>query len=205
MLNFVILAALSDLGKRLYLRESLHTAPIDPGAELPRLSAWIRPLAGSAANASILLAVATALAAWWYLFRAPGGFRLRAVGESPEAAAAAGIPVARTRVWAMALAGGVAGLVGANSVLGYKRYYEEGFSGGIGFMGIAVALLGRNHPAGIALAALVFGTLSQGGLAVNRLVPKELVDVLEAVIILALAVAQVQRGGLLRRAEPVPR
>jgi simple sugar transport system permease protein len=191
MLNFIFLAALSDIGKRFYLRESVHTGPIDPTAELPRLSTWIKPLSGSAANASLALALACALAVWWYLHHAPGGFRLRAVGESPDAAAAAGISVARVRVWALALSGGVAGLVGSNAVLGYKRYYEEGFAGGIGFMGIAVALLGRNHPAGIVVAALFFGTLSHGGLVVNALVPKELVDVLEGVIIFAVAVASV--------------
>ena len=66
-------------------------------------------------------------------------------------------------------------------MLGYKHYYEEGFAGGAGFLGIAVALVGRNHPLGVVLAALFFATLSQGGLAVNAVVPKQLVDVLQAV------------------------
>jgi simple sugar transport system permease protein len=87
----------------------------------------------------------------------------------------------------MGMAGALAGMCGANFVLGYKHYFEEGMGRGVGFMGIAVALLGRNHPIGIIAAALLFGTLSQGGLAVNSLVPKELVDVLQAVIILAVA------------------
>jgi simple sugar transport system permease protein len=86
----------------------------------------------------------------------------------------------------LGLGGGCAGLVGLNFVQGYKHYFEDGFSGGLGFMGIAVALLGRNHPRGVVLAALLFGTLSQGGLAVNALVPKEIVDILQAVIILAV-------------------
>ena len=72
-------------------------------------------------------------------------------------------------------------------MLGYKHYYEEGFATGAGFLGIAVALVGRNHPSGIVLAALLFATLSQGGLAVNALVPKQMVDVLQAVVILAVA------------------
>ena len=67
----------------------------------------------------------------------------------------------------MALSGALAGLVGANFVLGYKHYYEDGFSGGIGYMGIAVAVLGRATPLGVVVAALLFGTLSQGGLAVS--------------------------------------
>jgi len=191
MLNWIILAVLSDVGKRLYLRESVHTAPVIAAATLSRAGAWFDCFRGSALNGSVLLAAATALAAWWFLARTASGFRLRAVGLSPDAAAAAGIRVGRQMVLAMALAGGVAGLVGANAVLGYKGYYEEGFAGGVGFMGIAVALLGRNHPLGIVLAALWFGTLSQGGLAVNGLVPKEMVEVLQAVIILAAAAASV--------------
>src|SRR5687768_16551639 len=89
----------------------------------------------------------------------------------------------------MTMAGALAGLGGANFVLGYKLYYEEGFTGGAGFLGIAVALVGRNHPAGILLAALFFATLSQGGLAINALVPKTLVEVLQGIVILAVATA----------------
>ena len=74
-------------------------------------------------------------------------------------------------------------------MLGYKHYYEEGFATGAGFLGIAVALVGRNHPLGIVLAALLFATLSQGGLAVNAIVPKQMVDVLQAVVIIAMATA----------------
>jgi ABC-type uncharacterized transport system permease subunit len=78
---------------------------------------------------------------------------------------------------------------GINYVLGYKHYYEEGFAGGAGFLGIAVALVGRNHPAGVLLAALLFATLSQGGLAIHALVPKQMVEVFQAVVILAVAVS----------------
>ncbi len=200
MLNWVILAVLSDVGKHLYLRESVHTAPVVAGATLARAGAWFGAFRGSALNGAALLAAATALAAWWLTARTATGFRLRAVGLSPDAAATAGIPVGRQIVLAMALAGGVAGLVGANAVLGYKGYYEQGFAGGVGFMGIAVSLLGRNHPLGIVLAALFFGTLSQGGLAVNALVPKEMVDVLQAVIILAVAAASVDARRIVKRA-----
>ena len=66
----------------------------------------------------------------------------------------------------------IAGIGGINYVLGYKHYYEEGFAGGAGFLGIAVALVGRNHPLGVVLAALFFATLSQGGLAIHAFVPE---------------------------------
>ena len=143
--------------------------------------------------------LALATAALWLLFSRTGfGFRLRAIGANPDAAATAGIAVGRHTIIAMALAGGIAGLGASSAVLGYKHYYEEGFAGGVGFMGIAVALLGRNRPLGIVAAALLFGTLSQGGLAANAVVPKELVEVLQAMIILAVAVSQ----AVARRADP---
>jgi simple sugar transport system permease protein len=109
------------------------------------------------------------------------------VGLNVRSAENGGVNVNRAIIGGMAMAGALAGMTGANYVLGYKHYFEEGLGRGVGFMGIAVALLGRNHPIGIIGAALLFGTLSQGGLAVNALVPKELVDVLQAVIILAVA------------------
>jgi simple sugar transport system permease protein len=99
---------------------------------------------------------------------------------------------------ALAVSGAIAGLGGLNYVLGYKHYYEEGFATGAGFLGIAVAIVGRSHPIGIVLAALLFATLSQGGLAVNALVPKQMVDVLQAVVIIAVSVSVPEVRRLLR-------
>ncbi len=189
MLNFIVRAVMVGLGAHLFEREQIHTAPIAASAELPRLGKWIGALHGSAVNASLFLAVAVALGAWWLVERTRAGFRLRAVGASPDAAATSGISVGRVQLGALALSGAVAGLVGANFVLGYKHYYEDGFGGGIGYMGIAVAVLGRARPLGVVAAALLFGTLSQGALAVNAVVPKELVDVLTAVLIFTVAAA----------------
>jgi simple sugar transport system permease protein len=102
-------------------------------------------------------------------------------------------------IGAMVASGALAGAVGANYVLGYKHYYEQGIGSGNGFMGIAVALLGRNHPAGIVLAALLMGTLSHGGLGVAEQVPKELVQILQAVIVLAVGGASAYRGRTIKR------
>jgi general nucleoside transport system permease protein len=187
MLNFIVRAVMVGVGAHLFEREQIHTAPIADSAELPRLGRFIAALHGSAANTALFVALAVALAAWWLIERTRAGFRLRAVGASPDAAATSGISVPRVQFAALALSGAVAGLVGANFVLGYKHYYEDGFSGGMGYMGIAVAVLGRARPLGVVLAALLFGTLSQGALAVNAVVPKELVDMLTAVIIFAVA------------------
>jgi general nucleoside transport system permease protein len=189
MLNFIVLALLNYLiSTRFKVHDTLHTAELKSGG-IPRLADFIGPFHGSAANLIILLALVVVAAAWWYLFRTRAGFELRAVGLQPHAAEYAGVRVGGVWWRAMALSGAIAGLGGLNYVLGYKHYYEEGFSAGAGFLGIAVALVGRNHPVGIVIAAVLFATLSQGGLAVNALVPKQMVDVLQAVVIISMATA----------------
>jgi simple sugar transport system permease protein len=202
MMNFVVLAFLNWIvATRLHVGESLHTPAIRAGA-LPRLDAVLPFFHGSAANATILLALLATGAFGWYLFRSRAGYDLRAVGLQPDAAEYGGIRVGSVHLRAMLLAGMIAGLGGVNFALGYKRYYEEGFAAGSGFIGIAVAIVGRNHPVGVPLAALLFATISQGGLAVNAIVPKQMVEVLTAVVIIAVAatVPEVQRltRGLLR-------
>ena len=195
MLNFVVLALLNWLvSAKIHVPETLHTPPINSGG-VPRLSDLFAAFHGSAANWTIIIAITAALVSWWYLFRTRGGYELRAVGLQPDAAEYGGISVPRVIWVSMCMSGALAGLGGLNFVLGYKGYYEEGFAGGAGFLGIAVALVGRNHPFGILFAALLFATLSQGGLAVNALVPKQLTDILTAVVILAVATAvpEVQR------------
>jgi simple sugar transport system permease protein len=200
MLNFVVLALLNYLvSAKLHVPDTLHTPELHSGA-LPRLADYLAPFHGSAANATILLAVATAAALGWFLFRTRRGFELRSVGLQPAAAEYAGVHVGGVTWRALAVSGAIAGLGGLNYVLGYKHYYEEGFATGAGFLGIAVALVGRSHPAGIVLAALLFATLSQGGLAVNALVPKQMVDVLQAVVILAVATSVPEVRRLLRGA-----
>ncbi|MBL0169481.1 MAG: ABC transporter permease [Gemmatimonadaceae bacterium] len=195
MLNFVVLALLNWLvSAKIHVTETLHTPPINTG-RVPRLADMFDAFHGSAANWTLLIAIAVALSSWWWLFRTRGGYELRAVGLQPDAAEYGGVNVKRVLWTSMCLSGALAGMGGVNFVLGYKGYYEEGFAGGAGFLGIAVALVGRNHPLGILLAALLFATLSQGGLAVNALVPKQLTDILTAVVILAVATAvpEVQR------------
>ncbi len=198
MLNFVVLALLNYLlAAHLAVPETLHTPEIAAG-RVARLSDASAVFRGSAANFTLLFVLAACVALAWWLFRSRGGFELRAVGLQPEAAEYGGVRVGRVWTKAMALAGALAGLGGINYVLGYKFYYEEGFATGSGFLGIAVALVGRNHPLGVPLAALLFATLSQGGLAVNAIVPKEMVDVLQAVVILAIVMSVPEVRRLLR-------
>ena len=204
MLNFIVLALLNYLiSAKFKVHDTLHTPELQSGA-LPRLADWFSSFHGSAANTVLLLALVIVAIAWFFLFRTRAGFELRAVGLQPHAAEYGGVHVGRVWWSSMVIAGAVAGIGGLNYVLGYKRYYEEGFSAGAGFLGIAVALVGRSHPVGVVVAAVLFATLSQGGLAVNALVPKQMMDVLQAVVIIAMATAvpEVRRALLASRRAP---
>jgi simple sugar transport system permease protein len=114
-------------------------------------------------NASVLLAAAAAVGVWLLLWRRGSGYALRAVGFAPEAARYAGIRPRRLVMLSMTVSGALAGLVGVNEIAGVHGRLIADFVAGAGFAGIAVSLIGRNHPLGIVLAALLFGALYQGG------------------------------------------
>jgi simple sugar transport system permease protein len=151
---------------------TVGTAEIHPTAQLPRLLGDISRL-----NAGFLLAAAVTVGVWVWLARTRGGFETRAVGLGPEAARAAGIPVRARVLGAMAQAGAWAGLAGAVLVLGTENRYPGTLGAPYGFDGIAMALIGGNHPLGVAAAALFFGALRAGGtrmqlLGINRSFPE---------------------------------
>jgi simple sugar transport system permease protein len=139
-----------------------------------------------------------------FLFRTRAGYELRVLGLNPGAAEYAGVRIGRAQVRAFALSGALAGLGGTSFVLGYKHWFEQDFTAGAGFMGIAVALIGRNHPLGVCLSALFFGALAYGGLVVNQRVPADLVNVLRALVILFAISAYALFDALARRAAPKP-
>ena len=118
------------------------------------------------------------------------GYEIRAVGMNATAAEYAGINVRRTVVLAMVMSGAFAGLVATNEVMGFRHRFLDNFSSGLGFMGIAVALLGKNTPIGVLLAALLFGVLNTGALEIDVFtdVPRELILVLQAVTIILVVV-----------------
>ncbi|EKP95800.1 ABC transporter permease [Thermaerobacter subterraneus] len=149
------------------------------------------------------VALAMALVVYLLLWRTPLGFELRSVGLNPEAARAAGIPVPAVQRRALLLSGALAGLVGMSDLLGYFGYLDIDFPRGYGFTGIAVALLGANHPAGIVLASFLFAFLQRGGLGVQALadVPREVITVMEGVIILTMLITSAVAGRWLRRWE----
>ena len=184
MLNFIAFALVSWAGHGLFQTATVRTREIAPGAALPRLDGIFAALRGAPVNLSLAIGLLLAVAVGLLLFRTRLGYELRAVGLNAPAAEYGGVSIGATQALAMALSGALAGVGGTSFVLGYKHWFEMGFTGGAGFMGIAVALLGRNHPAGVLVAALFFGALSYGGLVVNQRVPRELVEVLEALVIL---------------------
>ena len=138
-------------------------------------------------NLSVLLAVLAAVGVYLFLWRTRAGYHLRAVGSSPGAAEYAGIRPKRQIMVAMAVSGALAGLVGMNEIAGVNGKLLLEFVSGAGFTGIAVALMGRNHPVGIVLASLLFGALFQGGAEVAfevRGFSREMVIMLQGFIVL---------------------
>jgi simple sugar transport system permease protein len=170
MFNFIASALLSYLLVNT-LKEPGNMTPesraFDPSAKMPGMHealAWIgiewprTPL-----NLTVLLAAAAAWMTWLVLWKSRGGYALRAVGFAPEASLYAGIQPKKLMVASMAAAGAMGGLVGVNEIAGVHGRLLPDFVAGAGFAGIAVSLIGRNHPGGIVLAALLFGALYQGG------------------------------------------
>ncbi len=201
MLNFVAVSLAGYLAQYHYKQPGdpiLETAPIGASAHLARLGSL---LPGLPPRIPLSLAFPLALLAcglvWLFLWRTRWGFELRATGANAEAAAWSGIATGRQVVLAMTLSGALAGLVATGEVLGYRHRYYDGFSPGYGFTGIAVALLGRNHPAGVALAALLFGAMARGGLFVGIFsdhVSRDLVLVLQGLVILFVAAQRLPRA-----------
>lgn len=194
MMNFVAVALMSYFTQYHYRTPGdpiMQTGPISVNAHLPRLGQFIPGLPERIPlNVAFLMALAASALVYVFLWRTKWGYELRATGSNPAAAEYGGISVRRQIVLAMAISGGLAGMVGINEVLGYRHRYYDGFSDNYGFTGIAVALLGRNHPVGVIFAALLFAVLTRGGVPVDAFtehVTKDIVQILQATIILFVA------------------
>ena len=158
-----------------------------PQSDLVPTAALLPMLAGRV-HAGVALAAVLAVAGWFVLFRTTVGFGWRAVGDNPRAAHVAGLSPARALLTAVLASGALAGLAGGVEVLGVTGRLFEQFSGGQGYTAIAVALLGRLHPAGVAIAALFFGALAAGSGAMQRVagVSAVFVAIVQAGTLLAL-------------------
>jgi simple sugar transport system permease protein len=173
--------------------ESLDTAlaPIPESGWFPDLNFLVGGSTRSDLWGFVLVAVLVGVAYHYFINRTRLGFDLRASGANPTAAEASGVDPKRTVVMAMVLSGLIAGLVGLPELLGDSHTYSLRFTQGLGFAGIAVALIGRNHAAGIAIGALLFGWLSRasGILEVRGDAPREIVAIIQGVIILSVVIA----------------
>ncbi|WP_371037476.1 ABC transporter permease [Rhodosalinus sp. FB01] len=141
---------------------------------------------GAPANVTFFVAIAACIAVWLLIWRTRLGYEIRALGFSETGARYAGISPVRVVVVTMLISGALAGLMGINATMGEAERLILNSTEGAGFIGIAVALMGRNHPLGVFLAALLFGFLYQGGaeLALWTNIPRELIVVIQALVIL---------------------
>lgn len=138
-------------------------------------------------NLSFVWALICCGAFWFYVWHTRWGYRLRALGFNEQAAIYGGISPARTIILTMLISGALSGFVALNEIMGVQHRLLLNFTGGAGFVGIAVALMGRNHPVGILLAAVLFGALYQGGSEVSFEIPqltREMIVVIQGMVIL---------------------
>jgi simple sugar transport system permease protein len=155
-------------------------------------SAWLNNFVTSgSAGLSLYFGVALLIAVlvWLLIFRSTFGFQLRSSGLNPVAAQTAGIESSKMIVRAMLISGALAGIIGLQALLADEHSYRPGLAAGLGFTGIAVALLGRNHPGGIVLAALLFGFLqASSGVLQLQDVPKSIVDIIQGIVVLTVVI-----------------
>lgn len=170
------------------------TVPVSPpvleSAELPRL--FPPPVRF---HAGFFVALLFAWLVYWFIFRSRWGFDLRTVGANPNAARYAGMNIVTITILAMTLSGALGGLTGANEILGVNHTLTVGFSSGYGFDAIALALLGKNHPVGVVLAALLFGFLRSGalGMQLEAGIPIDIISVLQALVLAFIAAPAIIR------------
>lgn len=194
MMNFIGITLVSYMTQYHYKvpgDQILQTMPIAAQAHIARLGQFIPGLPERIPlSLAFLLALITCALVYFFLWRTKWGYEIRATGANEKAAKCGGIDTRKQIIIAMSISGGLAGMVAIGEVLGYRYRYYDGFSVGYGFTGIAVALLGRNHPIGVIMSALLFGALIRGGLFVDIFtnnVSKDLVQVLQGLIILFVA------------------
>ena len=198
MLNFVAFRFVDYLLKQPSVIREGRFDPISrdvlPSARFPSLLKWLDP--SFRVHLGFVLALVVAWAIWWILFRSSIGFEFRAVGANPHAATYAGMSVTFSTVLVMAIAGGLGGLAGANETLGILGNVSPGFTSNIGFDAIALALLGRSHPAGVVLSGLLFGALRAGGrtMQVRSDVGIDLITIVQSLIIVFIAAPALVRA-----------
>jgi simple sugar transport system permease protein len=167
------------------------TAKFPETTHLPTLHDILEPFGiafskAAPANVSLIVAIIACVAVYFLIWRTRLGYEIRAFGHSESGAKYAGISPVKITVVAMLISGGLAGMMAINNVMGEGERLIMNSTEGAGFIGIAVALMGRSHPFGVFLAAILFGFLYQGGaeLALWTTIPRELIVVIQALVIL---------------------
>ena len=158
LMNFVIVKYLIPAGE-----QNTASRVFSAAAEMPRLNTWFPVLGDTPLNVSFLFAIVALVIYGVAVWRSSWGYKLRATGLNKHAAHYAGVKISAMIIATMAISGALAGLGSVNSILGSTHYLSLNFVGGAGFVGIAIALMGRQHPVGILLSAVLFGALIQGG------------------------------------------
>ncbi|SES77709.1 ABC transporter permease [Anaerobranca gottschalkii] len=183
----------------------LATVPGEPGtphildsARITSLGALIgRPAVR--VHGGFILAILAAFFVWYFLFKTKSGYEIRAVGFNPHGAEYGGINVAKNVILAMFISGALAGLAGAGEVLGTHGRFIQGMNANHGFTGIAVALVGKNNPFTVVISGILFGALAQGGFTIGRILPRDIVVIIQALVIFAIALSQVLREHLAKK------
>ncbi len=193
MLNYVIFR-LSDwllCGPLEFTQGTCRTQDIAASAYLPRF--WGHPVT---LHWGFVLALVAAAAVGWYLFRTTWGFELRSVGANPDAARYGGMSVAKNYILTMFLSGCLAGMAGVSQGLGITHNIALGFQAGYGFDSIALALLGKSHPAGVLGASLLFGVLRAGAGRMQSVagIPTEIVQIVQSLVIVFIAAPAIIRA-----------
>jgi simple sugar transport system permease protein len=199
MLNAIAGGAIAYLLSA-YLRDPaetqiIKTEPIPASGLMPSLNSWLEKLGvhvpnGVELHGFLLIAILTGIVFHVVITRTRFGYDLRASGANPWAAMASGVNPKGMIIKTMLISGALAGLVGMSQLLGFFGRYHQDFPTGLGFAGIAVALLGRNNAFGMAIGALLFGFLNVSAqiLDLND-VPKEIIDIMQAIILLSVVVS----------------
>ena len=196
MLNFIGIALVSYFTQYHFKNPGpiLETAPIGKAAYIPQLHEYFSFIPKDVPlNFAFLIAVLMCVLVYIFLWKTKWGYELRAVGQNASAAEYGGISPQKQIITAMTISGALAGMVAINEVLGFRHNYYDGFSAELGFLGIAVALLGRNHPLGVFIAAIFFAILMRGEIFVDaftRYVSKDIGLILQAIAILFVACLQ---------------
>jgi general nucleoside transport system permease protein len=195
MFNFIASALMTYLLVNVLIKpgqQSPETREFAAGTWMPQAHEMLARvginLTSTPLNFAFVLALGASVLVWLFIWRTRWGYELRVVGQNPAAAVYAGISPSRITVLAMLISGALAGGLGLNELMGSQHRILIDFPGGAGFVGIAVALMGRNHPVGIFLAAVLFGALYQGGSQLTFDMPRinrDMVVVIQGLVILS--------------------